>query len=303
MSKTYIATTAEQLGARQSFLKDAKIGVDINTIITPGDYIVAGNDGTPSAAENQAVNLPDEAGYFALLVNATLHYNGINGCSQIAINRDTGTVYSRANRNDAWTDWIELADAANFLPLDGSVAMTNHLSLRYSGFPQIMLGEPGNLSKMQHSSNGKFFEILNESFTSGSSGIRLFNGEYDINNVLKYMRAGKAYNLFGEHNTSLLAKAVEKEIQNGGLSTLDNAIQIFSGKVSKSQSFEVTGKGIMFITPSANMYAKPSVTADNVSLGTTNIISGQTIEIGFLNNCVVTAGSSDDAIYCNAVCY
>ena len=117
------------------------------------------------------------------------------------------------------------------------------------------------------------------------------------------MRAGKAYNLFGEHNTSLLAKAVEKEIQNGGLSTLDNAIQILSGKVSKSQSFEVTGKGIMFITPSANMYAKPSVTADNVSLGTTNIISGQTIEIGFLNNCVVTAGSSDDAIYCNAVCY
>ena len=304
MSKTYIATTAEQLGARQSFLKDVKIGVDINTIITPGDYIVAGNDGTPSAAENQAVNLPDEAGYFALLVNATLHYNGINGCSQIAINRDTGTVYSRANRNDVWTDWIELADAANFLPLNGSAAMKGNVVFPADrGIIREVSGSAWQEVNFQENGAIRFLvrkENKNRMLYLSPYGV-------DINYALRFWwyddENEHSAAIFGEHNTSLLAKAVEKEIQNGGLSTLDNAIQAYTGDAKNGVDFSVTGKGRIFLSNNGVSILKPTITVDGKSIGNVSVVgSGSSIYVEFLNSCKVIHPSTD-ILKCTAVCY
>ena len=284
MSKTYIATTAEQLGA-MSIIAPLITTMEQFKNLRPGPffgYYVASND-----------VFPTNDWFHGLMIQNTDDGNNLKA---IAISANGNELWYKNIVNGTDKGWFKVANANSYLLLDGSKAMTGNLQVG-DGYGQI-LSDFNTFQMFARKNKGSDANI--RKLMISNQNIPLSQGVIfsEVNNNVE-----NQYNIFGEHNTPLLAKAVEKEIQNGGLSTLDNAIQIFSGKVSKSQNFEVIGKGIMFITPSANMYAKPSVTADNVSLGTTNIISGQTIEIGFLNNCVVTAGSSDDAIYCNAVCY
>lgn len=78
------------------------LDVDCNTLLEERDYIVSTTTG--SKESNVAMNLPPESGYFALLVYATMKYID-NGCTQIAINRDSGNIYVRTYVNKKWSKW------------------------------------------------------------------------------------------------------------------------------------------------------------------------------------------------------
>lgn len=133
--------------ARKSSGLEHTLDVDCNTLLEERDYIV----GTSilNATSNSAVNLPYEAGYFALLVHATM--NDIsNGCVQIAINRDSGNIYVRTYVDKIWSSWKK-----QFTINGGTIATNNGVPLilknTESGAETSVVGfqnENGNLGHL-----------------------------------------------------------------------------------------------------------------------------------------------------------
>lgn len=99
-------------------------GVNIHTLTTAGDYIAVG--ATTSAADNVAVNLPNEAGYWSLTVKKTLTATDGegNGLIFIATNRDTGNIYEKWEASSIFSAWRKIlttTDEANYVKYAGAL--------------------------------------------------------------------------------------------------------------------------------------------------------------------------------------
>ena len=118
-------------------------------------------------------------------------------------------------------------------------------------------------------------------------GIRLI----DINGV--------GYSIFGTHNTSLLASSLESLISEGGMSTLQSAIQVTNTELKNTNStFNGTGKGKLFIASGSTVTAV--VTIDGKEIGTGH--GSSHFEVEFLKSFSVKSNSTAN-LYCTAVFY
>lgn len=273
MSKTYMATTAEQLGA---YPVGSLNGKDLNNV-SNGVYVAEGN----------CTNLPSPA------EACVIYQYGRSDASfitQIAIKDGSEKMYFRNKYVlGTWQSWIELADAANFLPLDGSVAMTGELFIN-NGTASLTAGEGATISHRPDKSWDNYIQLVINA-TNLQTALKLLDAN------------GGIFNIFGEHNTQLLAAPIEKLIREGKLNTLDNAIQAYTGDAKNGVDFSVTGKGRIFLSNNGVSILKPTITVDGKSIGNVSVVgSGSSIYVEFLNSCKVT-NPSTDILKCTAVCY
>ncbi len=281
MSKKYIATTAEQLGA-MSIIAPLITTMEQFKNLRPGPffgYYVASND-----------VFPTNDWFHGLMIQNTDDGN----LKAIAISANGNELWYKSIVNGTDKGWFKVANANSYLPLDGSKAMTGNLQVG-DGYGQI-LSDFNTFQMFARKNKGSDANI--RKLMVSNQNIPLSQGVIfsEVNNNVE-----KQYNIFGEHNTPLLAKAVEKEIQNGGVSTLDNAIKVYYGSSSNNTPFTVQGKGTLFVGSGSDRSI--SIIVDDVDIGsiTTNEFSTP-IQIDFLKSCKIVCSTNGSA-YCTVVCY
>ena len=198
-----------------------------------------------------------------------------------------------------WDTYATTSDLAKYLPLTGgtlsgaSVLLNGGTSRIIDNVQQIQIETMNNANDY---SKRRLLTIKTS-----------MHQQPDIEKALSLRdiseNAIKTYNIFGEHNTSLLASAIQNLIQNGGLSTLGRAIRITSVAlgVDSTSTFSGNGKGKLFIQP-ATYSVVPTITIDGASIGEVKTNGGYGIEIEFLTSFKV-ASSASQYCYCNAVFY
>lgn len=194
--------TAEQVGAAIS--KDLASEKDLNNFVIGGIYRLG----------EGLLNGPNEhrSDYGQLLV-----INGGNTdtiCQILCTMSFTdGTLHYRSKfREEAWSSWQELANAANFLPLDGSVAMTGNLFVK-NGIVYLQ----GNTNNGSNIASVVSKKIANNGYREMTL---LSDNELDRAINLTDSILNKTFSLFGEHNTSLLATTIQNLIQGGSISMI-----------------------------------------------------------------------------------
>lgn len=197
-------TTAEQVGAVPAVKYGTAIpNNDANNCIIAGFYAVG---------SNAIANMPISSGG-TLIVSP--YDEGVT--SQIFVsNTDKTRVFCRSKAAN-WLPWIELANAANFLPLDGSVAMDAGAFLFLEGKKARFLGDANRVQ----------IESINvPNNYSNRTGIRAWNSidRADIAKAFVFYRYADSklneYTIFGEHNPQLLATTIQNLIQGGSISMI-----------------------------------------------------------------------------------
>ena len=194
-------------------------------------------------------------------------------------------------------------NASPVILANGSVPMSGPLRFGTSGHGRI-------------NATSIFASILSNENADGSltnyRAIQINNANHGVHGALanailledKGDAGGKQYYIFGQHNTELLASTLETLIANGGMSTLQSAIQTTSSEISEGAKFTGTGKGKLFIA-SSSWVAPTSVIIDGKNIGApayTYQTNG--IEIEFLKSFEVNSISGNTSkFYCVAVFY
>ena len=203
--------TAEQVGAYPSDRKPVITGSFPESFAKQGIYIV-----------NPAVTgMPTNGYYWHVMVF-------LDGANRLVTATQESTPYKTFYKiynggSIGWSNWVELANAANFLPLDGSVAMTGNIRLD---------GNILQLSDEQKYGNGVYFDISEQSKGArlmarrgGKNRLFYFNAnEVPLSDALNmwYYDDGteRKAAFFGEHNTQLLATTIQSLIQGGSISMI-----------------------------------------------------------------------------------
>lgn len=111
--------------------------------------------------------------------------------------------------------WQELANAANYLPLDGSKAMTGRLDVD-KGYSN---GYKGRLDAFEQS-----VELRSIVDNNKYVGLIVFNEHSQLGERVVFRSSRNGSNvdkiLFGEHNTALLATTIQNLIQGGSISMI-----------------------------------------------------------------------------------
>ena len=200
------------------------------------------------------------------------------------------------------------ANDVGALPLSGGT-LSGNISINKT-FPINKLTNLDNNYSLQLQMAGdKTAGMYNIKDTNNATGIYLTDitesPERAVRLSHKYNGTVNYYNIFGEHNTDLLATTIENLIKNGGISTLQSPIKITSAILKSGSSFSGSGKGKLFVTHEASSYP-PTITVDGKSLGTMSYAFGGTTEIEFLSSFNVKSDSNATGNYetgCNAVFY
>lgn len=201
------------------------------------------------------------------------------------------------------------SDLANYLPLTGGTLSGN---VFYTGDGYGAVETYGNtmafssfINKRDYN-NRRYISLLNATETK------------DIKNALQFNEATNGnyvfYNIFGEHNTSLLASTIQKLIQNGGLSTLGSAIKIQSGVITadsgdtSTHTVQGTGKGKLFIIRNKNDVFNLQITIDGKDIGGVYTDYNQGfVDIEFLKSFKITTSKTSTGysynVYYNVVFY
>lgn len=194
------ATTAEEalanLGAFSDYLgivTDANLLTWLNSQKTGGGFIV-----DPSVTIEDVPQI--EAWYSGI-------YNRGVGVALV-----TDVIRKKAffncKKSGVWQDWVEIANAKDFLPLTGGT-LTDNLFMKEvnDNIAQIWYGSnSSHCGKLAFSKQSNIF-VLSVTKDGITSDITL-KPISDANNALTFGHGGKAYKIFGEHNTSLLASKV-----------------------------------------------------------------------------------------------
>ena len=108
---------------------------------------------------------------------------------------------------------------------------------------------------------------------------------------------------FSVDNTAELASTIESLIANGGMSTLQSAVQMTKAS-GITIDFSGTGKGKLFISVAGNssFTLTDAITIDGNVIGSCTGANGA-IEIEFLENFNLTTSGGSTHYYCTAVFY
>ena len=221
-----------------------------------------------------------------------------------AVSNDVAVVNDALNNHvsDKNNPHSVTAQQVGALPLSGGTLSGNlHIN---KTFPIHKLANSDNNYSLQlQMSSDKTGGMYNIKDSDNATGIYITDTiespERAVRLSHKYKGTANYYNIFGEHNTSLLASNLQTLIANGGMSTLQSAIQVTNSVLSSTSStFSGTGKGRLFIASSNTVTA--AVTIDGTSIGTGHGVSA--FEVEFLNSFSVK-GNSSSSLYCTAVFY
>lgn len=136
--------------------------------------------------------------------------------------------------------------------------------------------------------------ILASCLSGGNDSGRTFVGN-DVDEPMKWFEL----TTLGLNSTAKLARSLESFIANGGMSTLQSAIQVTNTTLANIEDeFAGMGKGKLFISSPNPLSAY--VTVDGKSIGTGNARS--TFEVEFLNSFLVKS-SGTSGLHCTAVFY
>ena len=188
-----------------------------------------------------------------------------------------------------WIGWIQHFKSDGGVPMTGSLKTFGEF-LAANGYNQF--GGNNEVTVI-----GSYKTIGS---TTGRRWLGLWNESLQKEYALKFGdSSGASYNIFGEHNKELLASTLETLMSNGGMSTLQSAIQVTNSVLSStSATFTGTGKGRLFIASGSTVTGK--VTIDGKEIGTGHGISN--FEVEFLQSFSVQSTSSN-GLYCTAVFY
>lgn len=163
--------------------------------------------------------------------------------------------------NNAKTGWVEVTD--DFLPLNGSVPMSGY-----------SLGLLNNKAKIQASSNGAIqldsYNTANDENNRRTLILYSKNAADNLNKALRLVTrvdgAVTYYNIYGEHNTNLLATQIQSLIDSGVIEVggFKSPIKSLLGTATQT-AVTGSGKGKLFITADANNYGV-TVVIDGVTL-------------------------------------
>lgn len=199
------------------------------------------------------------------------------------------------------------SDLANYLPLTGGMLSGNGIGL-FNGKGAIQADENStSMIASKDDNNQDILRVLNQNYNY-----------YELAHAIQFIKKTndslKEYNIFGEHNTSLLASTIQKLIQNGGLSTLGSAIRIQNGIINADSSdtsthtVQGTGKGKLFIIRNKSGSANLQITIDGKDIGTiyTDYDQGF-VDIEFLKSFKISTSKTSTSfsyyLYYNAVFY
>lgn len=167
----------------------------VGSMINTANYSYLGEITTNGVYQVSTIhqdNPPNSSDYGILLVFQ------INGYAQqfyqSTNDTDSRRFYVRTSGDggSTWGDWINLADASKFLPLDGSVPMSGELTI-VSGYAKL-------------GATGDRVEITSKYDDSNSGRIVIGNPKNaeKLENLLKYIfkkdNVENGYRIFGEHN-------------------------------------------------------------------------------------------------------
>lgn len=206
----------------------AAVGAMINT----ANYSYLGEIITNGVYQVSTVhpdNPPNSSDYGILLVFQ------INGYTQqfYQSTNDTDSrrfyVRTSADSGSTWGNWINLADASKFLPLDGSVPISGRYLRVANGYGSVEAYDSNTLLRSNdvagNESNGRMLTIYNH---NGMSDIRTSLKLFNTVDGVKDPKNG--YDIFGRHNKPSGSytgngSATSRTIETGGLG---NVVAIWS---------------------------------------------------------------------------
>lgn len=154
-----------------------------------------------------AENTPDK--YGTLFVNKT---SDISRTTFLFFAKNGGLYIGSLNNDSTFKQWIEIADASKFLPLDGSVPMSGMLSFKNLAFIQ------------QYDAVLEFFTTLSGDISNRTQlSLQGKNPLAIMAQLYRYENGnGKGYTIFGEHNKPTGAytgngSATSRTIEIGGI--------------------------------------------------------------------------------------
>lgn len=180
-----------------------------------------------------------------------------------AANSNVNNYWIGLHNAGYWSGWIELVNASKFLPLDGSVSMSG-----------CSLGLLNNKSKIQAGSSGSIqldaYDTANDENNRRTLLLYSKNAVDNLNKALRLVtrvdEAATYYNIYGEHNTELLATQIQSLIDSGVIDVggFKSPIKSLLGTAAQT-AVTGSGKGKLFITADDNNYGV-TVVIDGVTL-------------------------------------
>lgn len=114
--------------------------------------------------------------------------------------------------------WMPSVSDMGALPVDGSASMTGDLVIEKS-FPRLKLKLPSTGRELAFLATDDYVEVANKLNSTNYRGIRINPETNDVKNSVYIHEvvngAYKDYQLFGEHNTNLLATQIQSLIEQG----------------------------------------------------------------------------------------
>lgn len=238
----------------------------VGSMINTANYSYLGEITTNGVYQVSTIhqdNPPNSSNYGILLVFQ------INGYAQqfyqSTNDTDSRRFYVRTSGDggSTWGDWINLADASKFLPLDGSVPMNNTIHLQSVGtLPDDRSWVAGNnlcsqlgVANKSNSINRKF--IINAVWSSGT--------KVALKQAFQVADGSTTYNIFGEHNKPSGSytgngSATSRTIDTGGIG--DNCLVWGNGAIGV-----VCVSGAQFGT---TLYPELKINNGNIIIAGTN---------------------------------
>ena len=209
---------------------------------------------------------------------------------QIAFSLNKLIIKWRSMRAGGWIDWQD----SGYLPLDGSVSMSGNLGIERSVYPALHIKDPtvGRRLKNEVEPDGSI-AIVNDDGTS--ENVTYLNLRKETTTLAELFRlvvikegTSASYNIFGEHNTELLASTIQSLIDSGVIEVggFKSPIKSQSFSLTKGESASGTGKGKLFVGTKSSSYPA-TVVIDGVSMSIASISYSPAVEFEFTKSWVV----------------
>ena len=187
-------------------------------------------------------------------------YYSANNYDRIAYN---ACVTDVSNNTIIWTGWRKFGGEGDYFPLDcsvptmgGHLGLNNHHGYLFTNSNQIKIGVHDTPDK--NATNERALVLYSNNYNAKiETSLRLDN---KVNGVVR------GYNIYGEHNTDLLASKIQSLIDSGVIDVggFKSPIKSLLGTAAQT-AVTGSGKGKLFITADANNYGV-TVVIDGVTL-------------------------------------
>lgn len=225
----------------------------------------------------------------------------------VELHGDSGlTAYKNRSliSNSAFPDtWVEIVNKNGYLPLDGSVPMSGSLGMNNHSlkFTPDSSWESGVYSSIERYDKGVKLLLRN----NGVSRVVYFNDKsVDLYKAIQFWdeTTSKSYDIYGEHNTDLLATKIQSLIDSGVIEVggFRKPISVKTVSVTSDTSFTGSGHGVLYVLGNGNL----KIVVDGNTLANTVSFSNTSgyVEIEFTTSFIVsTTGTITNR--CAAVFY